>query len=453
MKCNLCGSVHEDDNLYFCITCGAMLKNPVTGEYVKENIGEASAEASDTPDNETLTENIPADIPSEPEQDEIPEILPDILPEPEELPEIPTEPVKDENVFSTEAIKESVTPKPIPEMPKEELHIAREREKFAENTAVPPVQENPAAVEEAPQKPEKVGAGKIFSAGVVSLITAVILTIVGLLFSLKLGFTGDNLHNMAKDLNKWSIINARLNGLTVSDNLYYESEFDKAAHGFADTTDFALFLAKTDFTGFCADKLEAYADYIIDGKGDEPTLTENEIVDFFKENHDIAKETFGYDLQTADYNAMRTSLINNETAEKFSVSKIGWELRFRLENIRYILSYLTLGILTAFVALLMIWIATLVNCKGRHIIGFFGNIFTFSGLALIIVSVAVSAGAALAHTVTGDFLCYLSSTLLLPSAVYGVCIGAILLIAGLIIKKVKASVKTKEKIQKAVDNR
>ena len=59
---------------------------------------------------------------------------------------------------------------------------------------------------------------------------------------------------------------------------------------------------------------------------------------------------------------------------------------------------------------------------------------------------AVSAGAALAHTVTGDFLCYLSSTLLLPTAVYGICIGAILLIAGLIIKKVKASVRTKEKI-------
>lgn len=451
MKCNLCGAVHEDDNLYFCITCGAMLKNPVTGEYVKENIGEASKEASDISDNETSTENISADIPTGPEQDEILEISPDILPEPEELPE--PEPVKEEKIFSTEAIKDTPSAEPAPEIPREELHIAKEREKATENTAIPPVQEKTAPVEEAPQKPEKVSAGKIFGAGVVSLITIIILTAVGLLFSLKLGFTGDNLHNIAKDLNKWSIINARMDGLTVSDNLYYKSDFDKATHNFADTTDFALFLAKTDFTGFCADKLEVYADYIIDGKGDEPTLTENEIVDFFKENHDIAKETFGYDLQTADYNSMRTSLANNETAEKFSVSKIGWDLRFRLENIRYILSYLTLGILAAIVALLMIWIATLVNCKGKHIIGFFGNIFTYSGLAVILVSVAVSAGAALAHTVTGDFLCYLSSTLLLPTAVYGICIGAILLIAGLIIKKVKASVRTKEKIQKAINNR
>lgn len=451
MKCNLCGAVHEDDNLYFCITCGAMLKNPVTGEYVKENIGEASKEASDISDNETSTENISADIPTEPEQDEILEISPDILPEPEELPE--PEPVKEEKIFSTEAIKDTPPAEPAPEIPREELHIAKEREKTTENTAIPPVQEETAPVEEAPQKPEKVSAGKIFGAGVVSLITIIILTAVGLLFSLKLGFTGDNLHNIAKDLNKWSIINARMDGLTVSDNLYYKSDFDKATHNFADTTDFALFLAKTDFTGFCADKLEVYADYIIDGKGDEPTLTENEIVDFFKENHDIAKETFGYDLQTADYNSMRTSLANNETAEKFSVSKIGWDLRFRLENIRYILSYLTLGIMAAIVALLMIWIATLVNCKGKHIIGFFGNIFTYSGLAVILVSVAVSAGAALAHTATGDFLCYLSSTLLLPTAVYGVCIGAILLIAGLIIKKVKASVRTKEKIQKAINNR
>ncbi len=447
MKCNLCGTVHEDDNLYFCITCGAMLKNPVTGEYVKENIGDKDfADAAETP-----TENIPDDITAEPEQEEIPEILPEILPEPEELPE--PEPVKEEKVFSTENIKDTPPTEPAPELPKEELHIAKEREKSAENTAIPPVQEETAPVEEAPQKSEKVSAGRIFGAGVVSLITIIILTAVGLLFSLKLGFTGDNLHNIAKDLNKWSIINARIDGLTVSDNLYYKSDFDKATHNFADTTDFALFLAKTDFTGFCADKLEVYADYIIEGKGDEPTLTENEIVDFFKENHDIAKETFGYDLQTADYNSMRTSLANNETAEKFSVSKIGWDIRFRLENIRYILSYLTLGILAAIVALLMIWIASLVNCKGKHIIGFFGNIFTFSGLAVILVSVAVSAGAALAHTVTGDFLCYLSSTLLLPTAVYGICIGAILLIAGLIIKKVKASVRTKEKIQKAINNR
>ena len=447
MKCNLCGTVHEDDNLYFCITCGAMLKNPVTGEYVKENIGDKDfADAAETP-----TENIPDDITAEPEQEEIPEILPEILPEPEELPE--PEPVKEEKVFSTENIKDTPPTEPAPELPKEELHIAKEREKSAENTAIPPVQEETAPVEEAPQKSEKVSAGRIFGAGVVSLITIIILTAVGLLFSLKLGFTGDNLHNIAKDLNKWSIINARIDGLTVSDNLYYKSDFDKATHNFADTTDFSLFLAKTDFTGFCADKLEVYADYIIEGKGDEPTLTENEIVDFFKENHDIAKETFGYDLQTADYNSMRTSLANNETAEKFSVSKIGWDIRFRLENIRYILSYLTLGILAAIVALLMIWIASLVNCKGKHIIGFFGNIFTFSGLAVILVSVAVSAGAALAHTVTGDFLCYLSSTLLLPTAVYGICIGAILLIAGLIIKKVKASVRTKEKIQKAINNR
>lgn len=453
MKCKLCGAVHEDDNLYFCISCGAMLKNPVTGEYVKDNIDNIPIETADAPEADIPTADITEDTVPDEAQEESPEILPDIHPEPEVINELPPEPVKEESVFSSDLAEKEPAPEPVREMPQEELYIAREREKSAENRAVPPVQEETAPAEEIPQKPEKVGAGKLFGAGVVSLITTAVLIIVGLLFSLKLGFTGTNLHNMAEDLNKWTIIDAKINGLTVSDSLYYEADFDKATHNFADTTDFALFLAKTDFTGFCADKLEAYADYIIDGKGDEPTLTENEIVDFFKENHDIGKETFGYDLQTADYNAMRASLANNETAEKFSVSKIGWELRFRLENIRYILSYLTLGILAAVVALLMIWIAAIVSCKGRHILGFFGNILTFSGLAIIIVSIAVSAGAALAHTVTGNFLCYLSSTLLLPSAVYGACIGAIILIAGLIIKKVKASIKIREKIQKAADNR
>ena len=37
MKCKICGAVYDDDNLYFCIGCGAMLKNPVTGGIVKDS--------------------------------------------------------------------------------------------------------------------------------------------------------------------------------------------------------------------------------------------------------------------------------------------------------------------------------------------------------------------------------------------------------------------------------
>ncbi len=455
MKCKLCGAAYDDENLYFCIGCGAMLKNPATGEIVKENRIDDKPEAVNEAHSETAVETAAVE---------------EILPEPAEIfPEVtesdetaPLADEKSENVFSSENATEKM---PVEDMPfpsveektpvqknhTEELLIEKEREK---PTAPPPVNNIPQKTENAPvekveKKPAKVGFGRLTGGFFVALLSGILLVAVSILFSLKLGFTGTNLHNIAKDLDKWAVINAQFDGNSVSDNLYYETDFNKATHGFADKTDFALFLAGTDFTGFCADKLEQYADYIIDGIGDEPTLTDTDIVDFFREYHDRGVEIFGYDMQTADYNSIRSSLAANETAEKFSVSKIGWEMKFRLESIRYMLSYVTIGILAALAVVLMIWVGVILKSRKRIVLGYIGNIFTWSGIAVLLTAVAASAGAALGYTITGDFLCYLGSTLLLPTAIYAACIGAVLLIAGIIIKKVKGSIKVQEKIQKA----
>ena len=43
--------------------------------------------------------------------------------------------------------------------------------------------------------------------------------------------------------------------------------------------------------------------------------------------------------------------------------------------------------------------------------------------------------------------------LLLPTAAYGACIGLVVLIAGLIFKKVKNSIKTKARIQAAKNSK
>lgn len=468
MKCKNCGAVHEDENLYFCISCGAMLKNPATGKIVKEN------REDDVPQEEVkeLAETSAAMEAAE-----------EILPEPE-LPAKEYSEVdkllqfveeKKEAINSKEKAEEKateilseITPDEKPteaEKPVslEKSHVTGEKndklfiEQERDAAFDPPVEniheiEENAAVEPAEQKPAKVGFGKYFGGFFIALFAGIVLTALCLILSLKLGLTGTNLHNIAKDLNMWSVINAELNDMSLSDNLYYETDFDKATQGNADKTEFALFLAGTDFTGFCADKLEQYADYIIDGEGDMPTLTNNDIVEFFKENHSRGVEIFGYDMQTADYNSIRNSLDEHKTAEKFSVDRIGWELKFRLENIGKILSYITIGILAAVFILLMIWVAVILKNSKRAIRGYMGNIFTISGLVVLSASLAVSAGAAVVYAVTSDFICYLSSTLLLPSAAFGGCIGAVILIVGLIIKKVNSSIKVKEKIQKATTN-
>ena len=450
MKCKLCGAVYDDDNIYFCIGCGAMLKNPATGEIVKDNREDDFPEYAVVPEEDNT-----ADLP-ETDLVEVPEILPepelrdDPVSEPEE--EILPPPViedKEEVMFSSDEVEDISVREPINEAPKQETFMEKETKRTVVNNTVPPVQNVEQPVPPTPAVSVKTGFGQLFGATIVSFITVVLLIAVSLLFSLKLGFTGTNLHNIAERLDKWAVINVRFNDMTLADNLYYETDFDKASHGFADKNEFTLYLAGIDFIGFCADKLETYADYIIDGVGDEPTITENEIVDFFIANHDRGTEIFGYEMQTADYNAIRSSLAKKETAEKFSVGKIGWELKFRLESIGYLLSYVTIGILVALIIVLMIWVTVIVKHSGRHILGFFGNIFAWSGIAVLLAAVGVSAGTALGYAITGDFICYLSSTLLLPSAVYAACIGVILFIAGFIIKKVKNSIKVKEKIQKA----
>lgn len=473
MKCKNCGAVHEDENLYFCIGCGAMLRNPATGKIVTEN-------REDTIPQDKVKET--AETPAPMETAETPasmETAKEILPEPEKPAEEVSEvdkllrlvEEKKEAVISLEKANEKTekkTEEKAPELPKEDIPAFEEKKPAAEEKAeklfiekereaafvpppaenIPPAEEN-AAVEPAEQKPAKVGVGKYFGGFLIALLAGVVLTAFCLIFSLKLGFTGTNLHNIAKDLDVWSVINAEFNDMSLADNLYYETDFDRATQGNADKTEFTLFLAGTDFTGFCADKLEQYADYIIDGSGDMPTVTNNDIVEFLRTNHDSGVGIFGYEMQTADYNAIRSSLDAHKTAEKFSVDKIGWEMKFRLENIGKILSYVTIGILAGVFVLLMIWIAVILKNSKKAIRGYMGNIFTFSGLVVLAAAIAVSAGAALVYAVTGDFLCYLSSTLLLPSAAFGGCFGAFILIVGLIIKKVNSSIKIKDKIQKA----
>ncbi len=463
MKCKLCGAVHDDDNLYFCITCGAMLKNPMTKEIVTENIEEEIPEVPQVEEISEIppvTEDLPAieDVPAVEdisEAEKTPEVSAVVENETESLLKVP---VIEENEEFIPPISEKVGEKPVAdirnEKPQQDLYIAREREKSAVNqpiSPIPPMQNEAPAPATAPAVPEKTGFGRLFGAFFIALFTGIILIAVSLLFSLKLGFNGDNLKKIIKNTDSWTVVNAEIDGMTVSDKVYTDADFDKATHGNADKTDFALYLAGTDFKGFCADKIKAYADYIIDGKGKEPTITESEMAEFFIANHDRGTEIFGYEMQTADYNSIRTSLTKNEVAEKYSVSKIGWDMKFRLENTKYILSYLTLGILVAVVAVLMIWISGIVKYRGKHVLGYLGNIFTWSGIVVILVAIGASAGCALVHNITGNFLCYLSSTLLLPSALYGGCIGVLLLVTGLIIKKVKGSIKVKEKIRKAVE--
>lgn len=476
MKCRSCGASFDDEELYFCTVCGAMLKNPITKEMVPDNDDDAENPKP------VPTENGGPDIIERPEQEAVPVPKEEASPEEEKaaepvLPVTEKLPIEEEKPPVEEALPVAENPPveeklPIREAPpvnedtappvkNEELYIARERERERENISQPeppvippPVQPapfddtQPKFAENPPPKPKKVGAGRIMGASVISIFAGIVLVAVSLLFSLKLGLSPDRMSKSVKNTDVWKIINAEVDGMTVSDAVYYETNFDKATHGFADKSEFAFYLSKTDVTGFLSEKVKIYADYILNGKGDEPTVTENEITEYFMEYGETGKEVFSYDMQTADYNSIRSSLTDRKTSERFSVSGIGWNIKFRLENVKHLLSYPTLSILAVLFLVLLIWIAVVVNHKGKHTLGLYGNILRWGGIATIAAGFIASPAMALMYVLDEKFHYLCLSLLLFPPAVYAVIIGAILTVAGVILLKAKRAIKVKERINR-----
>ena len=118
---------------------------------------------------------------------------------------------------------------------------------------------------------------------------------------------------------------------------------------------------------------------------------------------------------------------------------------YNVGSVRYIFSYITIGILVALVIVLFIWIALIVDRKGRHLTGFYGNIFLVSGLIVFLSGVAVALGASVAYSFTSEIAFYLAANVLLPFALAALCLGFVELLIGYIFKKVKKSIKKKAK--------
>ena len=417
MKCKACGAILKDDSLYFCIGCGAMLKNPITGDEITENREEFPAEEN-------------------------------ILPEKEDNEETAVEAVIQNEIEGekSEAEEES-------EVKQEEIPGIDEEEKTADITENEPIADAGNETEISGEKtaiPEKTSGARLFGAALIAIVSGILLIALSLLFSVKLGVSPNGLKKSVENMNIWYILTSEIDGKTISDHIYEITDFEKASHGFADKTEFTTYMAKTDLMDHSASIIWEYAAYILNGKGMETmTVNENEITDFFIKNGEFAKETFGYEMQMADYNSIRKSLSENEIAEKLSTDRIGWNIRFRLENIRYILSYITLGILTALVIVLLVWIAIAVNRKGKYLLSIYGNVFFWSGIFVIAAGAAITGGAAMAYVLMSSLWSYVAASTLLPTAVYGVCIGLIETVAGVILKKIRRAIKVKEKILSA----
>ena len=302
----------------------------------------------------------------------------------------------------------------------------------------------------AEKAPSKVGAGKIILAGFVSVLAVAVLTLLSLALCVKLGVTGSLVRRRIEKMVPDNVLGADFDGESLSDNMYKGLGFDDITHGKVDRFAFRDFMTKTNFLSFVGDKAAGYVDCIIGGSEQDPSVSTSEIIGFFEENSDVSEECFGYSLQTADYNTMRKNIEKENFCEDISVSGLSNSAGFGLQNISFIFSYITLGILLALTLVLLIWIVVVVDRRAKHITGAYGAIFFWSGIIVLVCAAAVSAGAALIYVITGWFEYYVTASVLLPFAAFAGITGLFEIILGLVFRKVRKSIRAKERRDRAV---
>ena len=308
-----------------------------------------------------------------------------------------------------------------------------------------------APAQEEPEAPANVGALRISFAGFIAIVSIIFLTIVSLLFCVRIGCSGKVLENRTKNMNINTVLDADLGKRSLSDAIYNEVGFSDASQGEVSKADFRAYLAKTDLLAYTGGFVRDYADYFIEGEIGDPSVTANDMADFFVKNDDVAKECFDRELKTADYNRIRTRLEIKDTADNFSIEKWGRKAHFDLANLSFVFSYVTLGIILGLVIVLLVWIAVIVDGRGKHIIGMYGSIFSCSGGIVFVVGLAAAAGTSIAHIATGWFIFYLCASLLLPFGAMALGIGAVELVLGFIFKRIRRGIKNSDKRNKAVE--
>lgn len=309
------------------------------------------------------------------------------------------------------------------------------------------MQQQQQPVPPAPQR-TKVGGGKIFGASIITFLAIVILIFIGTALGVKLGMNGSMLEKRINKLDENTILSAKYQGEEISKDIYNSLGFRSLTQGHADEASFKKYLTNTNMLEFIGENVRNYADYIFEGKGGDPSLTAAMIRDDFFDNDDnneAAEEAFDYPLGEKNLKELKKRLNENDIDTTLSIAEWNSKTGFDLKNMNYAVSYVTIGIAGAVVLLFMILIAVIVDRRGRFVAGFFGSMFTISGLITFLMGLAVIAGAAVVFTLTGNIIFYFISNVLLPFGIVVLAIGVIELFIGRIFNKVKRSKKRKEK--------
>ena len=298
---------------------------------------------------------------------------------------------------------------------------------------------------------EKTGILKLTGSFFVMILATVLFAFVSICFCVKLGVSGKTSADAVRRMKTSILMDTDTGEKSFSDSIYDFIKFGNINDEGITKAQFRDFMVNSDFLEFAAEKTELYVDYIINGKGTEPTVTTDEMTEFFRNNEDVSEESFGYKMQTGDYNAIRRQLERNEADSNLLISS--WSVRtgFNFGKLNYAFQYITLGILAALTIVFFIWIAVIVDRKGKYILWFYGNIFLFSGIIVFLAGFAVVFGLPLAYIHTESLACYAGSAMLIPFSLFAVSTGLFQICVGIILKSIKKFFRRREKRSQEIE--
>lgn len=481
MKCKFCGYELYDDAV-FCTNCGAKQPEETETTSPDEDISAAAPDTSaddstlsffdndkqdETPDEIIPTADEPAiEIPPTeeltlptPDPEPVPVEEPDPIPEPAYVPPV-SEPAYVPPVNEPAYVPPVSEPAYVPPVsepayvpPVNEPAYVPPVSEPAYVPPVPPVSENAAVTaDDNAKKVKKVGAGKLILAAIITILTICFLLIGNMLLCVKFGVTGDILSNHIKKLQLNTILSHEYENAEISTDIYRTLGIRSITEGGASESSFKSYLIQSDALDFIAENVKNYADYILEGKGDDPTIDSDYIAkNFFgsRHNNKIAQQEFDYSFNSTDLNNIAKNLRKNDVDEALSISEWNEEAGFNLKNCRHVNSYVSIAIVFGIVLVLIICIILIVDKKGRHAAGFLGNIFSIAGVLTFIIGFAITAALPIVYTFSGNVVFYAASNLLSTFGIVALCAGFVEMLGGCIFHFIKKALKKKEKAAKA----
>lgn len=287
---------------------------------------------------------------------------------------------------------------------------------------------------------KNISGGRIFIASILALFAMIFLFALNTVVSVKFGFTGKLVRERIENININTALSSEFNNEELSENIYNTLGFGDLTDGKADKNSFKDYLSDTNILEYVGENVENYLYYIRTNNGDDPTINSEDIAkDFFKANNDVCKEHFDCKLGKNDIKLIEERLDENDVSKNLAIDNWG------VESVYYALSYISIGILAAFVLLLFICIVIIVDKRGRHVLSFLGNILLVPGLLTFIIGVASTVGIMVAYTVTGNAVFYIISMLALPLGIMFLITGFSEIVFAAIFKAIGKSLKRKHK--------